>query len=120
MNSTYKPTTTEDKALFEVKQTYMFAVFEKTLLTDQGKAYVREYEKESDAHSIYRRISEYAIKSTKASLEASTIYRTTRLANSVRAPLGVDLRLVSFCTGRIKYVSMKPKSRKRNISRMAR
>jgi hypothetical protein len=73
MNSTYKPTTTEDKALFEVKQTYMFAVFEKTLLTDQGKAYAREYEKESDAQSIYRRISEYAIKSTKASLEASTI-----------------------------------------------
>jgi hypothetical protein len=34
MNSEYKPTTTEDKALFEVKQTYMFAVFEKTLLTD--------------------------------------------------------------------------------------
>jgi hypothetical protein len=42
MNSTYKPSTTEVKALFEVKQTYMFAVFEKTLLTDQGKAYVRE------------------------------------------------------------------------------
>jgi uncharacterized protein YktA (UPF0223 family) len=52
----------------------MLAVFEKTLLTDQGKAYVREYEKKSDAQSIYRRISEYAIKSTaKASLEASTI-----------------------------------------------
>jgi hypothetical protein len=74
MNSEYKPTAAEDKALFEVKQTYMFAVFEKTLLTDQeGKAYVREYEKKSDAQSIYRRISEYAIKPTKASLEASTI-----------------------------------------------
>jgi hypothetical protein len=74
MNSEYKPTTTEDKVLFTVKQTYMFAVFEKTLLTDQGKAYVREFEKESaDAQSIYRRISEYAIKSTKASLKASTI-----------------------------------------------
>jgi hypothetical protein len=75
MNSEYKSTTTEDKALFEVKQTYMFAVFEKTLLTDQeGKAYVREYEKKSDAQSIHRRISEYAIKSTEASLEeASTI-----------------------------------------------
>jgi hypothetical protein len=44
MNSTYKPsTTTEDKALFAVKQTYMFAVFEMTLMTDQGKAYVREF-----------------------------------------------------------------------------
>jgi hypothetical protein len=74
MNSSYKQTTSEDKALlFEVKQTYMFAVFEKTLLTDQGKAYVREYEKKSDAQSIYWRISEYAIKSTKASLKASTI-----------------------------------------------
>jgi hypothetical protein len=73
MNSTYTPTTTEDKALFEVKQTYMFAVFKKTLLTDQGKAYVREYEKKSDAQSIYRRISKFAIKSTKESLEASTI-----------------------------------------------
>jgi hypothetical protein len=73
MNSTYKPTTTEDKALFTVKQTYMFAVFKKKLLTDQGKAYVREYEKQSDAQSIYRRISKYAIKSTKASLQASTI-----------------------------------------------
>jgi hypothetical protein len=90
----------------------MFAVvFEKTLLTDQGKAYVREYEKKSDApQSIYRRISKYAIKSTKAS----------RLANSVRAPLGVDLRLVSFCTGRTKYVSTRPKASQRNISRMAR
>jgi hypothetical protein len=65
MNSEYKP--------LEVKQAYMFAVFEKTLLTDQGKADVREYEKKSDAQSIYRRISEYAIKSTKASLKASTI-----------------------------------------------
>jgi hypothetical protein len=55
MNSEYKPTTTEDQVLFEVKQTYMFAVFEKTLLNDQGKAYVREYEKKSDAQSIYRR-----------------------------------------------------------------
>jgi hypothetical protein len=73
LDSSYVPTTTEDKALFEVKQMYMFAVFEKTLLTDQGKAYVREFEKESDAQSIYRRISEHAIKSTKASLEASTI-----------------------------------------------
>jgi hypothetical protein len=60
--------------LFAVKQTYIFAVFEKTLLNDQGKAYVPEYEKQSDAQSIYRRIvSEYAIKSTKASLEASMI-----------------------------------------------
>jgi hypothetical protein len=73
LDSSYVPTTTENTALFEVKQTYMFAVFKNTLLTDQGKAYIREFEKVSDAQSIYRRISEHAIKSTKASLEASTI-----------------------------------------------
>jgi hypothetical protein len=84
MNSEYKPTTTEDKSLFEVKQTYMFAVFEKTLLTDQGKAYVREYEKKSDAQSIYRHICEYAIKSTKASLQASRSYRTCGTNGSFR------------------------------------
>jgi hypothetical protein len=54
MNPTYTPVTTEDKALFAVKQAYMFAVFfEKTLLTDQGKAYVREYESQCDSQSIY-------------------------------------------------------------------
>jgi hypothetical protein len=87
MNSEYKPTTTEDKALFEVKQTYMFAVFEKTLLTDQSKAYVREYEKKSDAQSIYWRISEYAIKSTKASLEASTILSYITSCSAWRGPM---------------------------------
>ena len=73
LDSTYTPTTAEDKALFKEKQTYMFAVFEKTLMTDQGKAYVREFEKEADAQSIYRRISEHALTSTKASIEASAI-----------------------------------------------
>jgi hypothetical protein len=48
----------------------MFAVFEKTLLTDQGKAYVREFGIEGDAQSIYRRISEHAVKSTEASVES--------------------------------------------------
>jgi hypothetical protein len=43
-------------------------------------------------------------------------YRISRLANSVRAPLGVDLGLVSFCTGRTKYVSsLRDPSRVRGI-----
>jgi hypothetical protein len=73
LDPTYTPTTMEDKALFQEKQTFMYAVAEKTLLTDEGKAYVREFEKQSDAQSIYRRIIEHAIKSTEASLEASRI-----------------------------------------------
>ena len=42
LNSTYKPLNALDKDLFQEKQKYMYAVFEKTLLTDQGKAFVRE------------------------------------------------------------------------------
>jgi hypothetical protein len=76
------PITAEDKALFNGKQTYMFAVFEKTLMTDQGKACVREFGKEADAQSIYRSICKHALTSTKASIEASeslTYVTSTRL-----------------------------------------
>ncbi len=73
LDSSYIPLTPEEKELFKEKQTYMFAVFEKTLLTDQGKAFVREFEKHSDAQSIYLRIREHALTSTKASIEASEI-----------------------------------------------
>ena len=62
----------ELKFPFEM-QKYMYAVFIKTLQTDQGKAYVREHEKDSDAQKVYKKISEFALKSTKASLDSSNI-----------------------------------------------
>jgi hypothetical protein len=64
---------TGEKALFKEKHKYKFAAFERTLQTDQGKAHVREFEKESDTQSIYRCICERALKSAKAAILASNI-----------------------------------------------
>jgi hypothetical protein len=69
----YVPNTTEDKALFLKKQDFVFGIFVATLLTDQGKDYVRTYATARDAQSIYRCICEHAVTSTKASLAAGDI-----------------------------------------------
>ena len=72
-DESYIPITPEDKALFQAKEIFMFAVFEKTLMTDQGKAFVRQHEKNAGAQLIYKALKEHAILSTKASIEASEI-----------------------------------------------
>ena len=51
----------------------MYSVFDSVLLTDKGKAIVREHEDDFDAQSVYKKLKEYCTKSTKASLEASKL-----------------------------------------------
>ena len=65
----------EEQALFLEKQKYMYAVFIHTLLlTDQGKALVRQYEAFSDAQGcVFKALLEHATQSTKASLEQSEL-----------------------------------------------
>jgi len=79
LNLNYTPNTPQEKALFDEMQKYMYAVFEKTLLTDKGKTLVRDHQRKHDARAIYKGLSEYALSSTKASLDASTLltYITT-------------------------------------------
>ena len=79
LDSNYSPSSVEETALFDEKQKYMYAVFEKTLLTDKGKALVRAHQRKYDAQKIYQELSEYALKSTKATIDASSIltYITT-------------------------------------------
>lgn len=48
----------------------MYAVFERTLQTDKGKALVRIYQDSYDAQTIYKELKEYSMKSTKASLDS--------------------------------------------------
>ena len=59
--------------LFLEQQKFMYAVFEKTLLTDKGKALVRAYQQTFDAQSIYKELTAYAMHSTKAALQASSL-----------------------------------------------
>ena len=73
LEPSYVPTTSEETDLFDEKQKYMFAAFECNLLTDQGKAFVRDYASTYDAQSIYRDLCAYALQSTKASLDSSAI-----------------------------------------------
>jgi len=67
------PVTQDDKDLFQEKQKYMFAVFDRTLLTDTGKALVHEHENDFDARKIYLEIVKFYLKSTKASLDSSNL-----------------------------------------------
>ena len=79
LDPSFVPTSASDKALFAEKQKYMYAVFEKTLLTDKGKALVRKYQSGYQAQQIYKELQEYALQSTKATMDASTLlsYITT-------------------------------------------
>src|SRR5687767_4686600 len=73
------PNTAEKKELLLEKQKYMFAVFEKTLLTDNEQSLVHTSYKTSHAQQIYKELQEYALLSTKASLDSSSLlsYITT-------------------------------------------
>ena len=73
IDASYTPTTQEDIELFDFKQKFMYAVFQQTVLTDQGKALVRAHESDFDARAVYMALADYASKSTKSSLEASRI-----------------------------------------------
>ena len=62
----------------------MYTVFEKALLTDKGKALVRQYQSTFDAQKIYKLLSNYAMHSTKASMDTSSrlsYITTTNLAD---------------------------------------
>ena len=84
LDGTHNPATQDEQDLFDEKQKYMFAVFEKTLLTDKGKALVRAHQRKYDAQRIFSELSAYALQSTKASMDASSLLSyitTTRLGD---------------------------------------
>ena len=49
LDPTYTPSNPTEIALFDEKQKYMYAVFEKTLLTDKGKALVWAHQRKYNA-----------------------------------------------------------------------
>src|SRR5688500_8885994 len=69
----YIPTTSKDIGLFMGKQKFMYAVFEKTLLTDKGKALVCHHQLPFDAQLIYKELSAYTMLSTKAAITAGVL-----------------------------------------------
>jgi len=67
------PSTPAEKDLFAEKQKYMFAVFERTLLTDVGKSLVRNHEDDADTQEVYKAVVDYYHKSTKSSLDSADL-----------------------------------------------
>ena len=59
--------------LFKEKQKYVYAILESKVLTDRGKAIVREYEDTFDAQAVYKKLTEHHLRSTKAMIESSNI-----------------------------------------------
>jgi hypothetical protein len=73
LDESFIPSTPEAMELFIEKQKFFYAVFEKNLLTDKGKALVRHYGPTFDAQRVYKDLSAYAKSSTMASMEASNL-----------------------------------------------
>ena len=73
LDENFVPITPEAQELFVEKQKFFYVAFEKTLLTDKGKALVRHYGSTFDAQKVYQELSAYAKSSTMASMEASTL-----------------------------------------------
>jgi type II secretory pathway pseudopilin PulG len=69
----YAPTAIDTIALFKEQKIFMFAVFNKILLTDQGKKIVRAHELDSNAQVIYEELRDYSLESTRSSLDASKL-----------------------------------------------
>jgi hypothetical protein len=76
---TYNPQTPVEIELFELKQIFVFSVFNRVCLTDQGKGYVRKYALNSDAQKVFRDMIAFAMTSTAASNEKQelTVLLTT-------------------------------------------
>jgi hypothetical protein len=69
LDASYIPRTSTDITLFDEKQKFLYAVFLKTVLTDQCKALVRQYESTYGAQKVYAGLVTRASKSTKAAMD---------------------------------------------------
>ena len=68
----FKPLPAE-RDLFEAQQKYMYAVFERVLQTDKGKAFVRSHETDANAQIIFDELFKDALRSTHSSIDSSRL-----------------------------------------------
>ena len=71
LDPNYTPSTNEEDEIFEIKQRFMYSVFNRTIQVNIGKAIVRKHENNWDAQSIYAELLEEATRSTAAQLNIS-------------------------------------------------
>ena len=73
LDPAFIPPTGAESELFAEKQKFVYAVFEKVLMTDKGKALVRNHSSNFDAQKIYADLCSYSQSSTGATMEASNL-----------------------------------------------
>ena len=75
----YVPRNEEQEELFKEKNKFAYAVLNRTVQTDEGKAYVRQHEKDFKANEVYRKLLYFATQSTAAELNKDSLikYLTT-------------------------------------------
>ena len=59
--------------LFNQKQSFIYSVLNKVIITDQGKSFVCEHEKDYDAQAVYYKLVDHASKSTAAELAKDSL-----------------------------------------------
>ena len=69
----YIPTDDEEMELFDEKQKFITAVFDKVLKTSMGQAIFRKYQSTSDAYKMYKELLDHSLKSTGANIDASQV-----------------------------------------------
>jgi hypothetical protein len=74
----------EEIELFEKKQSFVYSVLNKCVMTDHGKSFVREHEHDFDAQAVYRKLLDHASKSTVADIAKDKLvaYLATAKLNS--------------------------------------
>jgi hypothetical protein len=73
LDPTYVLTNTDDIALLEAKQTFMYSVFEEHLQTDIGKTLVRTHKLTSDAQKIYMELCSHMKNLASGTLAAANL-----------------------------------------------
>jgi hypothetical protein len=73
LDETYVPSTADEISLFAEKQKFVYAVLESKVLTDRGKAIIRDHKHGFDAQKVYKKLKDYHLKSTKAKIKSSVL-----------------------------------------------
>jgi hypothetical protein len=74
LDPVYVATSVDEKELFERQQTFMYVVFNCTVLTDVGKTIVRKHESTYDAQKVYSDLLDHHSKSTMAMIGKQDIF----------------------------------------------
>jgi len=70
---TYSPTSPEEKALFKVKNTFMYSVFTRSLTTAKSRIHLRAHESTQDAQAVYKDLIKAFEDGTAATLSAESL-----------------------------------------------